>query len=50
MQLQKVYSIQDTRMKAVYGAFFQFVCADSAYKLLDLTIPVFVLLAEDGNG
>lgn len=26
------------------------VCADATYKLVDLKIPLYVLLVEDGNG
>lgn len=26
------------------------VCADATYKLIDLKIPLYVLLVEDGNG
>jgi len=26
------------------------VCADATYKLVDLRIPLYVLLIEDGNG
>jgi len=26
------------------------VCADTTYKLIDLKIPLYVLLVEDGNG
>lgn len=42
--------IQDPRMNAFYEAYPQFICADSTYKLLDIRIPVFVLMAENGNG
>lgn len=37
-------------MKTFYQAYPQFICADSTYKLLDIRIPVFVLMAEDSNG
>ena len=42
--------IQDTRMKLFYESYPEFICADSTYKLLDIRVPVFVLMAEDING
>ncbi|CAI6377426.1 unnamed protein product [Macrosiphum euphorbiae] len=37
-------------MKEEFKAFPEMVCADATYKLVDMRIPLYVLLIEDGNG
>ncbi|XP_022180450.1 uncharacterized protein LOC111040744 [Myzus persicae] len=42
--------IQDRFMTESFEAFPEVVFADATYKLLDLRLPVYVLMTEDGNG
>ncbi|KAF0706194.1 zinc finger SWIM domain-containing protein 3-like [Aphis craccivora] len=42
--------IQDSRIREEFQAFPEMVCADATYKLIDIKIPLYVLLIEDGNG
>ncbi|CAI6358456.1 unnamed protein product [Macrosiphum euphorbiae] len=42
--------IQDMIMVESFSSFPEVVFADATYKLLDLRLPVYVLMTEDGNG
>ena len=41
---------QDGRMKTVYKNYPEIILCDSTYKLLDLQLPVFIIMAIDGYG
>jgi zinc finger SWIM domain-containing protein 3 len=41
---------QDTMMHQVFNAYPEFVCFDATYKLLEIRLPVYILLCEDGAG
>ena len=41
---------QDEEMRQVFSAYPELICIDATYKLLELRFPVYVMLAEDGNG
>lgn len=37
-------------MKQVFAAYPEILCVDATYKLLELHLPLYILLVEDGNG
>ena len=41
---------QDEKMKTIFAMFPELLMVDETYKLLDLKMPVYVLLAVDGHG
>nr|XP_047141366.1 zinc finger SWIM domain-containing protein 1-like [Hydra vulgaris] len=41
---------QDVSMHSVYNAYPEFLCMDATYKLLEIRLPVYILLCEDGAG
>ena len=41
---------QDEKMKTIFAMFPELLMVDATYKLLDLKMPVYVLLALDGHG
>lgn len=41
---------QDASMHSTYNAYPEFLCLDATYKLLEIHLPVYILLCEDGNG
>ncbi|XP_047145569.2 uncharacterized protein LOC124818598 [Hydra vulgaris] len=41
---------QDFFMHSVYNAYPEFLCMDATYKLLEIRLPVYILLCEDGAG
>lgn len=47
--LQRIF-IQDEEMKKIFGTYPEIIFADSTYKLLDVELPIFILMVEDGNG
>ena len=47
--LQGIY-IQDEQMRQVFKAYPELLCVDATYKLLELRLPLYILLVEDGNG
>lgn len=47
--LKGIY-FQDEEMKSIFAAYPELVCIDATYKLLDLRLPVYIMLIEDGNG
>ena len=45
------FFFQDEGMKkALIAAYPQLLCIDATYKLFVLRLPLYVMLAEDGNG
>lgn len=48
-ELQGIY-IHGDKMKKVFNAYPEVLFADSTYKLVDLDLPIFVLMVQDGNG
>jgi len=47
--MQGIY-FQDPIMHADYNSYPEFLCMDATYKLLELRLPVYILLCEDGGG
>ena len=47
--LQGIF-FQDEEMKSIFAAYPELVCIDATYKLLELRLPVYIMLVEDGNG
>ena len=41
---------QDEGMKEAIAAYPELLCIDATYKLLELHLPLYIMLAEDGNG
>lgn len=41
---------QDEGMKEALAAYPELLCIDATYKLLELCLPLYNMLAEDGNG
>ena len=41
---------QDEGMKQAFAAYPELLCVDATYKLLELRLPLYIMLAEDGNG
>ena len=41
---------QDEAMKQAFAAYPELLCIDATYKLLELRLPLYIMLAEDGNG
>ncbi|XP_047146768.1 uncharacterized protein LOC124819321 [Hydra vulgaris] len=41
---------QDFFMHSAYNAYPEFLCMDATYKLLEIRMPVYILLCEDGAG
>ena len=41
---------QDKQMCKAFDAYFELLCVDATYKLLDLRPPVYLMLCEDSNG
>ncbi|XP_047140225.1 uncharacterized protein LOC124815512 [Hydra vulgaris] len=41
---------QDISMHSVYNAYPEFLCMDATYRLLEVRLPVYILLCEDGAG
>ena len=37
-------------MKQIFAAYPELICIDATYKLLELHLPVYIMLMEDGNG
>ena len=37
-------------MQQVFAAYPELVCIDATYKLLELRLPLYIMLIEDGNG
>ncbi|XP_065671008.1 uncharacterized protein LOC136089204 [Hydra vulgaris] len=37
-------------MHSAYNAFPEFLCMDATYKFLEIRLPVYILLCEDGAG
>lgn len=46
---QGIY-FQDNAMKQSFSSYPEFLCVDATYKLLELRLPLYILLVEDGNG
>ncbi len=41
---------QDVQMQQIFSAYPELVCVDATYKLLELRLPLYIMLVEDGNG
>ena len=41
---------QDARMRQVFAEYPEFLCVDATYKVNDLRMPLYLLIAENGNG
>ncbi len=41
---------QDPSMHQSYNAYPEFLCINATYKLLEIRLPVYILLCEDGSG
>jgi len=41
---------QDEGMKEAFAAYPELLCIDATYKPLELCLPLYIMLAEDGNG
>ena len=41
---------QDHQMRSIFSAYPELLCVDATYKLLDLRLPLYIMLVEDGNG
>jgi len=41
---------QDEGMKEAFADYPELLCIDATYKLLELCLPLYNMLAEDGNG
>lgn len=41
---------QDKQMSEAFQAYPELLCLDATYKLLNLGLPVYLFLCEDGNG
>lgn len=37
-------------MKQAFAAYPELLCIDATYKLLELRLPLYIMLVEDGNG
>ena len=37
-------------MRSIFSAYPELLCVDATYKLLDLRLPLYIMLVEDGNG
>ena len=45
-----IYTGSSFRMKEAFAAYPELLCIDATYKLLELHLPLYIMLAEDGNG
>ena len=41
---------QDERIRQVFAEYPEFLCVDATYKVNDLRMPLYLLIAENGNG
>ena len=48
--LDGIFFFQDEGMKQAFAGYPELLCIDATYKLLELRLPLYIMLAEDGNG